>query len=247
MTPDQYEPIASDYTGVTEAVVTRPYVELFSFFKLVGDVEGRSILDVPCGDGELARHFKAAGAARVLGVDISLAMVDLASERERREPIGIEYMVCDAAELPTVGRFDVVIAAHLLHYAETEARLGEMCRRLRANLVPGGRLAAIVVNPGFDPNGPNCTRYGFTMRYPDPCVDGSLVHAEIHSSPPHSIAFYHWSRATYERVLAESGFADVEWHAYECSPDGERRFGREFWSDYLRNPDATLVGATAAD
>ena len=45
---------------------------------LLPDVNGRRVLDLGCGAGQLARHLATRGAAEVIGVDVSERMLELA-------------------------------------------------------------------------------------------------------------------------------------------------------------------------
>jgi 2-polyprenyl-3-methyl-5-hydroxy-6-metoxy-1,4-benzoquinol methylase len=47
----------------------------------------------PAGDGFLSRRLKQAGAASVLGLDISSKMVELAEAEEKKNPLGVKYLV----------------------------------------------------------------------------------------------------------------------------------------------------------
>ncbi len=95
------------------------------------------VLDLGCGTGSLALLALEQGH-RVLGVDLSPAMADLA-----RGKLGgrAEVVVGDAAR-PPVGRrtFDVVLARHVLWtFPDPAAVLRHWCTLLR----PGGRLVLI--------------------------------------------------------------------------------------------------------
>src|SRR5262245_53936637 len=70
--------------------------EAYSFLQLIGDVKGKRVLDVGCGDGHYTRILRKAGAAEVVGIDISDRMIKLAREQEARQSLGIEYRVEDA-------------------------------------------------------------------------------------------------------------------------------------------------------
>lgn len=76
--------------------------------RMVGDVEGKSVLDVGCGEGCFSRFFAKAGA-EVTGVDLSDALIEAAVEEEERHPLGVRYFVADAADLSMLGSesFDV--------------------------------------------------------------------------------------------------------------------------------------------
>lgn len=236
----QYDPIAILYASA-EMLPLRPYIELYTVLELVGDIEGKSILDVACGDGLYARLFRQRGAAKVVGTDYSEGMIQAARAIEEQTNLGIEYSACDAAEMPIMGSFDMVTAMYLLHYAPTKDVMRKMCERMYANLKPGGRLVTIAVNPEFDVKGPNSTKYGITMRYPDPCREGDMVHATVEVTTPFVLEAYYWTRETYEQALSSAGFKNITWHRPRCSPDGESTYGREFWRDYLTNPHAVPI------
>src|SRR5215831_12995056 len=88
-----------------------------AFFRMVGALEGKRVLDVACGFGFYTRLLKRRGAAQVIGVDISPEMIRLAHQYEQAEPLGITYQVCDAVALPPLAPFDLVTAVYLLTYA----------------------------------------------------------------------------------------------------------------------------------
>src|SRR5437867_13363395 len=52
--------------------------ELVDLLALLPDVDGRRVLDLGCGPGQLAHHLATRGAAEVLGVDLSQPMLALA-------------------------------------------------------------------------------------------------------------------------------------------------------------------------
>ncbi|MGK7903298.1 MAG: class I SAM-dependent methyltransferase [Hormoscilla sp.] len=93
-----YDSIADQYQK-TLALPFRLHIEAYTYFNLLGDIAGKSILDLACGEGFYTRKLKLRGAARVVGVDISEKMLSLARLSETRQPLGIEYILCDAREL----------------------------------------------------------------------------------------------------------------------------------------------------
>src|SRR5690554_7950964 len=89
-------------------------------------------LDVGCGEGLLTRELRAAGAAAVLGVDLSPEMVAEARERAGRDP-GLEYLVADFLAMPVTEQFDLVTCVATLHHVDLATGL----RRLRELTAPG--------------------------------------------------------------------------------------------------------------
>jgi len=104
---------------------------------LLGDVAGRDVLDVGCGDGDLALALWER-RARVAGIDASPAMIDAARRRAQAQSADIVFELARAEQLPFPnGRFDIVTAVTILCFVEDASGVfGEMARVLR----PGGRL-----------------------------------------------------------------------------------------------------------
>ena len=86
-------------------------------FRALGNLEGKSLLDLACGDGFYTRKFRRAGADPVIGVDLSPQQIAKARRIEEREPLGIEYLPADVVSLELNRRFDLV-AGVLVHDEE---------------------------------------------------------------------------------------------------------------------------------
>jgi ubiquinone biosynthesis O-methyltransferase len=130
--PDRYARWrASEVGTITERLERQLILEL------AGNVAGREILDVGCGDGAFALELAERGAA-VTGIDASSAMIDAARTRARRHNAEIDFQVAQAEQLPFPSeQFDVVTAITILCFADDPAPvLREIARVLR----PGGRL-----------------------------------------------------------------------------------------------------------
>jgi SAM-dependent methyltransferase len=103
---------------------------------------GNRVLDVGCGIGDptLQVAVLVGPHGRVVGLDISEGMIAIARERAAALGLGhAEFRVEDVTTvaLPDAG-FDAVLGRWSLIYLEDVARVLE---RLRAALVPGGRIA----------------------------------------------------------------------------------------------------------
>ncbi len=103
----------------------------------IGCVEGQSVLDIGCGDGDLALELWRRGA-QVVGVDASERMIGAARERAAGEHAPVAFHVAGAAALPFPDQhFDLVAAVTILCFvAEPAPVFQESARVLR----PGGRL-----------------------------------------------------------------------------------------------------------
>jgi 2-polyprenyl-3-methyl-5-hydroxy-6-metoxy-1,4-benzoquinol methylase len=63
---------------------------------LCGPVEGLEILECGCGEGRFCRMLASAGARRVLGLDLSLAMIEAAVAMKSAN---VEYRIADVQDL----------------------------------------------------------------------------------------------------------------------------------------------------
>jgi ubiquinone biosynthesis O-methyltransferase len=122
---------ASEIGAVTEHLERELIVEL------VGDVSGCKVLDVGCGDGELALELATRGAI-VTGIDASAAMIEAAKDRAKRHNADVTFEVAVVEQLPfPAEQFAVVTAITILCFVDDAAPVfREIARVLR----PGGRL-----------------------------------------------------------------------------------------------------------
>lgn len=121
----------------SEIGATTDRLERQLILELVGDVSGCTLLDVGCGDGELAVELWKRGAI-VMGIDASSAMIDAAKARAKEYHADITFQMATAEDLPfPPEQFDVVTAITILCFVNDAAPVfREIARVLR----PGGRL-----------------------------------------------------------------------------------------------------------
>ena len=99
------------------------------------------VLDVGCGEGQVARLASRLGAALVVGVDPTWAQVEVASARGG----GVRYGRAGAAALPFHDRaFDAVVACLVFeHIREVDEAIAEVARVLQ----PGGTFSFFLNHP----------------------------------------------------------------------------------------------------
>jgi ubiquinone/menaquinone biosynthesis C-methylase UbiE len=98
-----------------------------------------TILDAGCGPGRFLLHLRRAGhRGRLVGFDVSPAMLDELRDEAERDGVQVEGIVGDIQTLPfDDGEFDRVVARHMLyHVPDVVTALREMRRVCR----PGGML-----------------------------------------------------------------------------------------------------------
>jgi SAM-dependent methyltransferase len=110
----------------------------------IGDVNERDVLELGCGAAQWSAALARRGA-RVTGIDVSAAQLDLAHAHLRDREASAALVQGSAEELPFAdGRFDLVMCDHgALSFADPRAAIPEVSRVLR----PGGRLAFSIHSP----------------------------------------------------------------------------------------------------
>ena len=133
--PEKYEALAATY----DRRWRRYHAETFSrVARYLQDTHAPSILDVPCGTGELVRWLlPQAPEARIVGIDGSEAMLNIARQKWMHQTrVSFQHALADA--LPCAdASFDWVLCCSSLHYfRQPERVLQEFARVLR----PTGQL-----------------------------------------------------------------------------------------------------------
>ena len=92
-------------------------------FEQAGDVTGKKILDVGCGSGVYSVDFARRGARRVVGIDLSTNMLELARQEAEQHRVAdrCEFIQADFLELDLEDRFDISIAMGVFDYVPDQA------------------------------------------------------------------------------------------------------------------------------
>lgn len=240
--PAEYDPLARLYQRSKE-MPFRVHGEIPDHLAMLGDVRGLAVLDLACGEGFYARRIRRAGAGRVVGVDLSEAMVALARAQEAADPIGMEYICGPAEAMGAIGPFDVVSAAFLLNNAPDRATLDAMARAVAASLFPGGRMAMTISAFGDWP-GTDYSPYGMTTDAVTTLADGAPYRITFRiGDESFALVNYAHSHATYEAALRGAGLIDVCWHAPRINDEGLAAFPPGFWDTYLARPPLLRITA----
>lgn len=243
MTTD-YNQIADQYKKA-KAQPWRSRVELFSLMNLIGDLAGKRVVDVACGDGWLTRNLRKGGASEVVGVDISEEMIVLARRQEAREPLGIEYRVEDARAAGSSQEFDLAVSNWLLVYAHDRQELGAMCRGLASLINPGGRFVTLTTNPALysmQSHPPDYRKYGFEVRLPESAYEGAPLVFTLHlDDSSFEIENYYMPIEANESALHDAGFRDVAFHTLTLAPEPLAGDEGDYWADILKCPPAIMI------
>jgi SAM-dependent methyltransferase len=149
-----YDPIAEAWHAAPRNFGARKYVELI----LDRLAPGARVLDLGCGTGEPVALHMAERGFRVVGVDESGKMLEIA----RRVVPGAEFVRADMCELSLDGGFAAAVAWDSVFHVARE-RHREIFRTLYGLLDPGGWLLLSAGGSGHE--GFTSEMYGRTFFY----------------------------------------------------------------------------------
>jgi ubiquinone/menaquinone biosynthesis C-methylase UbiE len=118
-----------------------------SMFRLIGNIDGKQVLDAGCGEGHNTRKLATLGA-KVAGIDLSAKMIQLAQEEEKLHPLGISYVKGSFTRMPMFAncQFDMVVAFMSLMDGPNYE---EMIREFHRVLKPTGQIVFSISHPCF--------------------------------------------------------------------------------------------------
>jgi ubiquinone/menaquinone biosynthesis C-methylase UbiE len=189
-----------DGVGLNDPVLT----------ELLGDVGGRVVLSLACGQGQDARLLARLGAT-VTGVDLSGEMLRHASEHEAANPRGITYVEGNAQDLTEFGdaSFDGVLChMALMDIPELSSTLRSVARVLRH----AGWFVFSIVHPAYHPHVQILSDYLLDHRY--------AKQVPVDWLPEHA---YHRPLGVYVNELAQAGLRierAVETHQRDADAGG---------------------------
>jgi SAM-dependent methyltransferase len=116
-------------------------------FQQLGDVAGKAILDIGCGEGGYSRELTKKGAT-VTAVDCAEHAINYCISKAKEEQLNITYHIRNSCDLYDIAdnTFDIVLSSMMLMDCENfEGTVKEITRVLK----PGGKLFASVCHPCF--------------------------------------------------------------------------------------------------
>ncbi len=228
---NEYDVLADAYQK-TNSKPDKQCSILPTILSVIGDVRGRTILDVGCGDGFFTHAFADAGAKLVIGIDSSTRQIEKAVSLKRPNET---FLIADmmTSSFPTV---NVICAPFVLNYFSSIEDLRGFLRKLRLSLMENGRVMFVIDLP----SGKDLTCYGAKKTFEEPLQDGSRIQNILFDRQGTRIcslnAFF-YSRETICRLLQEVGFDRVEKIQPIVSTEGLATYGSEYWNEYLKDPE----------
>lgn len=213
--------------------------EIPALFSMMPDLTGKSVLDLGCGFGEHCKRFISEGAIKVVGIDISEKMLEVAKKENSSDKITyINMPMEDIGQLD--GKFDIVISSLAFHYVEDFSGVVKNIHRL---LSADGVLI-------FSQENPICTCHSGGNRWTRD-EDGKKLYVNLANygveGERESVWFvdnvkkYHRTFSSIVNTLVDSGFIIEK--MIEPLPTDELLKKYPEYIDLYHKPDFLLVKA----
>lgn len=251
----QYDAFATSY----DLVWTTPAVEVLlpllkSTISSLGSFSGSSILDLACGTGIGLRLMRAAGATKLVGVDISPQMLEIA----KTTTPGAVFHTADCSKpLDNLGLepqgYDVVLGFWLLNQCPSSIEMRGMWDNIATYLKPGGKFVGIVENHDIvHPIGMQSFKYGAMETKVSELENGQgwTDHVEFQTEPKVELDGLRLRKEILESEAENAGMGEIIYHApgiehakeTEHSGDTTSREG-DWWDDLLNEPPNFVIVA----
>ena len=213
--------------------------EIPALFSMMPELKGKRVLDLGCGFGEHCKKIVDYGAEKVVGIDISQKMLEVA--RTENSDAKIRYIHMPMEEIAQLQEtFDVVVSSLAFHYVED---FRGVIRDVYNLLDKKGELI-------FSQENPLCTCHSGGNRWTKD-ENGNKVHLNLAYYSVEGeresewfiedVKKYHRTFSTIVNTLIEEGFT-IE-RMIEPLPTDELLEKYPHYKDLLHKPDFLLIKA----
>lgn len=255
----QYEQLAAIYDSGLQVPIRR--CDTANFLAAIEPIQGSKVLDLATGTGYFARRMSRLGAARVVGVDVSEGMLQVAQRLSSDDSLvsgGVRYVLGDvfgdlilgeeeeeaveeegkrSGNASGEGTFDVVTGVWCLNYAGSREMMQIAWQNIARFLKPGGRFVGIVPGNLVENLRDNEVYYGFSYERLEEVEDGWLAKKTINAEQgPFSFKAYLLNEDVYRGAAEAAGMRDVRIDKPQAVPklQGDEKEG--FWEEFLAKP-----------
>jgi len=217
------------WAGISEADMTTTALPHYGFFTptedtlcLLGDVRGKSVLELACGSGDSLVWLGEKGAKELWGLDISASQIKRADALLKENGKTAHLFVSPMELNPGIPHrhFDLIVSIYGIGWTMD---LEKTILHIAEYLKPGGRLVFAWDNPLMQCIVSENEKHSFCRSY----VEEEDI---LYSNHGHAFYMHNWKLSTYLNCLARHGFLIeqvVEESAYdqeEAEVFEERKF-----------------------
>jgi SAM-dependent methyltransferase len=204
---------------------------------MLPDFAGKRVLDLGCGYGWHCAYAARQGAVAVVGIDISIKMLEKAVELSVESNIEYRNVSIEDYEYP-LDSFDIVISSLAFHYIKS---FDDICKNVAQCLIEGGDFIFSVEHPVFTAEGRQewiSDESGDLLYWP---VDRYFYEDERTARfLDEDVTKYHRTLSAYVKSLLDHGF-EITGLAEPAPPD--EMLDMPGMRDELRRPMMLIISS----
>nr|VFJ96151.1 MAG: Ubiquinone/menaquinone biosynthesis C-methylase UbiE [Candidatus Kentron sp. LFY] len=184
----------------------------------MAEIDGKDVLDVPCGNGKYSQLMLDKGANRVLGIDVSETMINLCKEKfstSRAHFFCGDVSSFDFSKIidpnGTIQKYDIIYTFALWHYFPTLDIIKTTIKNLSSFLKKNGSLYALVLDSRYIPCVSGMLNV-WNNSSRTPLKDGDKISWNYFSKEkwmfPQNIKSYFWKNKTLKQTFEQNGLTE---------------------------------------
>ncbi len=185
------------------------FVTAPNLLRALGDIEGKDVLELGCGNGYWLRLLARAGA-RTTGIDLAENQIVAAKSWDDPMTSRIDYRVGDVSkELDLQGKFDVVFFEHVLLEIPDKDELYKAIQNAADALKEGGLLFISDIHPFAPSSRPDGLRVADDFNYFDSGAPFEIQSRRVDGE----IIYYkdvHWTLSDLAGAITSAGLKITE-------------------------------------
>ncbi len=199
---------------------------------IFGDLTGKVVLDLGCGDGFFTRALANAGAKEVIGIDNSEEQIRLAKEKYNSP--NISYQLGDIFR-DLLPKSDLILVPFVLNYAESLDDLNFLIKNIYQSLNFGGKALFVVDLP----KGKDLKKFGSVKTLLGGYNDGSKIKIDLYNGDEFicTLYSYYYLPQTIQKISTDCGFKSIKWHKPIVSLEGMEKLGKDFWCNFTEDSE----------
>jgi 2-polyprenyl-3-methyl-5-hydroxy-6-metoxy-1,4-benzoquinol methylase len=224
---EQFDSISGKYSAFVGLDPVRQFLHYPAIIQLLGDIRGKSVLDIGCGDGVFDRVLAKDCGAKVVGYDKATDLIAIAQKSEQENPLDVEYVVSDPVTFKSDVHFDESFSVMVLSYAPDVDYLLRFFKSAYDHLKSGGRFMSVIFNPEFK---------AFNTVLANRLFKQKAEEVEVNFLNPgtkevqFTALLKQFTTEEYEAAAKKAGFRKVSWGQLFSTNQGKQTLGNDFWT-----------------
>ncbi len=196
---DAWNHVAPKFYGVTALPTYGPLTPTEDDFHLLGEVQGKRILEIGCGSGHSLAYIAAQGAGELWGLDISTTQLEAATRLHQEQGMASHLFHSPMEKNPGLPEnyFDLVFSIYALGWT---VDLSQTLSLIASYLAPGGHFLFSWEHPMY-----RCFRYRDGRFVLDRSYNDEVPSLSPHWADGKPTVFHSRKVSTYVNEIIEAG------------------------------------------